>query len=88
MQRIFALSKVSGESAEAKKKEIITALNSLAQAPQCFPFFKEMYITPNKYHGVILQNCYLVFYQILDDKVYVDYILDCRKDYRWLINQQ
>ena len=24
-------------------------------------------------------------YQIQDDTVYVDYILDCRKDYSWLI---
>ena len=28
---------------------------------------------------------YLVLYQIQDDTVYVDYILDCRKDYSWLI---
>lgn len=28
---------------------------------------------------------YLVLYQIQDDTVYVDYILDCRKAYSWLI---
>ena len=28
---------------------------------------------------------YLVLYQIQDDTVYVKYILDCRKDYSWLI---
>ena len=28
---------------------------------------------------------YLVLYQIQDDTVYVEYILDCRKDYSWLI---
>lgn len=30
------------------------------------------------------QNWYLVLYQIRDDTVYIDYILDCRKDYNWL----
>ncbi|MCM1543383.1 MAG: hypothetical protein NC121_19290 [Blautia sp.] len=27
-----------------------------------------------------------VFYQIQDSTVYVEYILDCRKDYGWLIH--
>lgn len=29
---------------------------------------------------------YLVLYQIQDSTVYVEYILDCRKDYSWLIH--
>lgn len=29
---------------------------------------------------------YLVLYQIKDDTIFVDHILDCRKDYDWLIN--
>ena len=32
-----------------------------------------------------VEKWYLVLYQILDDTVYVEYILDCRKDYHWLI---
>ena len=27
-----------------------------------------------------------VLYQIQDDTVYVEYIVDCRKDYNWLIH--
>ena len=30
-------------------------------------------------------NKHLVLYQIEDDTVYVDAILDCRKDYSWII---
>lgn len=40
---------------------------------------------PNKYHKMFIEKWYLVLYQIQDDTVYVDYILDCRKDYNWLI---
>ena len=76
----------SKEAAAAKKKELMTAMRSLSQMPQCFTFFEEMYITPNKYHKMFVEKWYLVLYQIQDDTVYVDYILDCRKDYSWLIH--
>lgn len=69
----------------AKKKEIMSAMRSLCQMPQRFSFFEELYITPNKYHKMFVEKWYLILYQIQDDIVYVDYILDCRKDYRWLI---
>ena len=50
-----------------------------------YPFFNEPYIPQNKYHKMFVETGYIVLYQILDDKVYVDYILDCRQDYGWLI---
>lgn len=79
------MAQVNKEAAAAKKKEIMTAMRSLCQMPQHFPFFEEPYITPNKYHKMFIEKWYLVLYQIQDDTVYVDYILDCRKDYSWLI---
>lgn len=79
------IAQVNKEAATAKKKEIMIAMRSLSQMPQRFPFFKELYITPNKYHKMFIEKWYLVLYQIQDDKVYVEYILDCRKDYNWLI---
>lgn len=80
------MAQVSKEAAVTKKKEIMTALQSLTRMPQRFPFFEEMYITPNKYHKMFVEKWYLILYQIQDDTVYVDYILDCRKDYGWLIH--
>lgn len=75
---------VSKEAAAAKKKQLMTAMRSLSQMPQRFPFFEEMYIVPNKYHKMFVEKWYLILYQIQDDTVYVEYILDCRKDYSWL----
>ena len=77
--------RIAGRSGSSKKKEIITAMRSLSQMPQRFPFFEELYITPNKYHKMFIEKWFLVLYQIQDDTVYVEYILDCRKDYSWLI---
>lgn len=78
------ISQVNKQAASTKKKEIMTAMRSLCQMPQRFPFLEESYITPNKYRKMFIEKWYFVIYQIQDDTVYVDYILDCRKDYKWL----
>ena len=83
---ILLLARVNKEAAVSKKKEIMAAMRSLSQIPQRFPFFEEMYVPPNKYHKMFVQKWYLVLYQIQDDTVYVEYILDCRKDYNWLVH--
>lgn len=78
------MTQVSKQAAE-KKSEIMAGLRSLSQMPQRFPFFDALYITPNKYHRMFIEKWYLVLYQILDGTVYVEYILDCRQDYNWLL---
>lgn len=80
------MTQVNKDATVVKKKELVTAMRSLEHMPQRFPFFEEPYIPPNKYHKMFVENWYLVLYQIQDDTVYVDYILDCRKDYSWLIH--
>lgn len=79
------LARVNKKTASEKKQQIMSELRSLSSMPQRFPFFQEDYIPPNKYHKMFIDNWYLVLYQIKDDAVYVDYILDCRQEYSWLI---
>lgn len=83
---ILFLAQVNKDAARRKKKEIIDALESLSYMPQRFPFLNESYLPQNKYHKMFVENWYLVIYQIRDDNVYVDYILDCRSDYSWLLH--
>ena len=80
------IAQVNKDAASTKKKETIAAIRSLNHMPQRFPFFEEAYIPPNKYHKMFIEKWYLVLYQIQDDTVYVEYIVDCRKDYNWLIH--
>ena len=82
---IAFLSNVSKSAAKDLKERMLEALRSLEDMPNRFPFFQEPYIPANKYHKMYVQNWYLVLYQIKDDTVYVDYILDCRQDYTWLV---
>lgn len=80
------LAQVNKDAAISKKKELLKAIRSLSEMPQRCPFFNEPYIPPNKYHKMYVANWYLIIYQIQEEKVFIDYILDCRKDYKWLIH--
>jgi hypothetical protein len=79
------LSTVNKSAAKDTKQKIINSLNSLNKTPARFPFFNEQYIPQNKYHKMYIENWYLVLFQIKDSTVYIDYIVDCRQDYGWLI---
>lgn len=80
------VAKVSRDAAISQKKELITAIRSLSRMPQRYPFLEGDFIPPNQYHKMFVKKQYLVLYQIRDDVVYVDYVLDCRKDYTWLVH--
>lgn len=79
------LAQVSKEAARKQKLEMMAALRSLAQMPQRFPFLEEAYIRPNQYRRMFIEKRYLVLYQIQENTVYVEYIVDCRQDYSWLL---
>ena len=79
------LAQVKKSAAATLKKRLIEKMRSLQDMPQRYPFFNENYIPANKYHKLYVENWYLVLYQIKDDTVYVDWILDCRQDYQWLL---
>ena len=90
---IAFIAKVSADAATKQKKAVIDGIRSLEQMPKRYPFFNEEYIPPNKYRKMFIKKWYLILmeikwlpmiHQIQEDVVYVDYILDYRKDYQWL----
>lgn len=72
-------------AARQVKNELIAAIRSLQQMPQRFPFLDAEFIPPNKYHRMFEEKHCLISYQIKDQTVYVEYIVDCRQDYGWLL---
>lgn len=84
-QHIRFLARVNKPAALNLRKRLIVQMRSLEEMPQRYPFFNETYIPPNKYHKMFVENNFLVLYQIKDDSVFVDWIVDCRQDYRWLL---
>jgi plasmid stabilization system protein ParE len=76
---------VSPPAAREAKKRLLVAIRSLDKMPERFPFLDVDFVPRNKYRKMFVENWYLVLYQIKDNTVYVDYIVDCRQDYGWLI---
>ena len=79
------LAQVNKTAATKLKGRLVEEMRALQDMPQRYPFFNENYIPANKYHKLYVENWYLVLYQIKDDTVYVDWIVDCRQDYQWLL---
>ena len=53
--------------------------------PQRCPWLKGEYIPRNVYRFILVEKRYMLIFQIADDVVYADYVVDCRQDYGWLI---
>ena len=79
------LAQKSPTAARKIKNDLLDAIRSLQQMPQRFPFLESEFIPPNKYHKMFVEKWYLILYQIKDQTVYVDYIVDCRQNYGWLV---
>lgn len=79
------LANTSKKAAESVAGRFVSEIRSLESMPFRYPFFEAEFIPPNKYHKLFVENNYLILYQVKDDTVYVDYVLDCRKDYEFLL---
>ena len=73
------------QAAKLLKKDIVAEISSLKMFPERTPFLEGEFIPFNNYHKLVVRRNYLVIYQVKDDTVLVDYVIDCRQDYQWLI---
>ncbi len=79
------IAQISVKAAKDTRNEIMRAMRSLTYMPERFPYIDDESVIPNKYHKMCIAKWYAVIYEIKDDKVFVDYIVDCRQDYNWLL---
>ena len=79
------LARVSVDAATKLMNEILDDIASLSCNPQRFPTYENQFIPDNRYRRMLSAKRYLVLYEIDGKNVYVDYIVDCRQDYEWLI---
>ena len=84
-QHIRFLAQANRSAAAELKKRFLQEFRSLESFPQRCPFFHAEFIPPNQYHKLYVKNWFLVLYQIKDKTVYIDWIVDCRQDYQWLL---
>lgn len=80
------LAKVSPEKAEQLVASFESAAKSLEKMPYRCPRISYEYMSGRKYRSLLFEKRYLIIYQISDETVFIDYILDCRQEYDWLLN--
>ena len=85
VSHVAFLAQVSPEAAERLTTEFEKAANSIELMPQRCPWLTGEYIPRNAYRFILFEKRYMIIFQIVDDIVYADYVVDCRQDYSWLI---
>ncbi len=85
MEHTAFLAQVSVKAAERLVDEFEKATNSLEVMPQRCPWLRGEYIPRNTYRYILFEKRYMIIYQIVEDFVYADYVIDTRQDYGWLI---
>ncbi|MDI6706756.1 MAG: type II toxin-antitoxin system RelE/ParE family toxin [Bacillota bacterium] len=85
MQHVRFTAQVSLQAADKLRTEIIEAVKSLESFPERNSWLSDPVLPANKYRKMIISKRYLLIYQIKDETVFAEYILDCRQDYKWLL---
>ena len=79
------MARVSTGAATRLMNEILRDIKSLSTFPERFPIFDCEFIPYGRYRKMLSSKRYLIIYEIAGNNVFVDYILDCRTDYEWLL---
>ncbi len=79
------LAQINPQAAERLVTEFEHTANSLSIMPHKCPWIIGEYIPKNAYRFILFEKHYMIIFQIKDDTVYADYVIDCRQDYNWLI---
>lgn len=79
------LAQVSEHAAMQLIEDFQERAKSLEQFPERNPWLVDPMIPSGKYRKLLLEKRYLMVYQIKENVVYVDAIVDTRQDYGWLL---
>lgn len=84
-EHIAFVANINKSSAKILKKRMIKTLQSLSDMPRRCPHFHIDSSDNYAYRKMPLEGKYIAVYHIEDTAVYIDYVIDCRQDYGWLL---
>ncbi len=85
VQHARFLAQVGAQAADNLRRDIVEAAKSLQEFPERGSWLADPVLPANKYRKLLVDKRYLLIYQIKDNTVYVDYVVDCRQDFIWLL---
>lgn len=60
---------------------------SLIHFPERCPYLRDEVLPSSKYRKLIFEDTYLILYEVVGDTVLIQYVVDCRADYGWLLDR-
>lgn len=85
VSHVAFLAQTGPEAAKRLTVDFEKTAHSLEVMPQRCPWLTGEYIPRKAYRFILFEKRYMIIFQIVDDIVYVDCVVDCRQDYNWLI---
>lgn len=79
------LAQSSEPAAQRLADSAIEAINSLKLMPSRCPKFLGVSPPLNLYRYLLFGKRYALVFEVKENMVYVDYVVDCRQDYAWLL---
>lgn len=85
VQHVRFLAQVSISAADKLRIDVIEAAKSLQEFPERGFWLIDPALPANKYRKLLVDKRYLLIYKIQGGIVYIDYLVDCRQEYSWLM---
>ena len=85
VRHVRFLAQVSPQAGDRFRQDIVTSIESLHYFPERGSWLSDPLLPANKYRKLQVSKRYLVVYQIKDSTVFIEYVIDCRQDYSWLL---
>jgi hypothetical protein len=83
------LARLSENAALRLIREFEKNTGKLEITPEIYPWLSDPLLTHHKYRKLLFEKRYLIIYQVKNggskSYVYIDAVVDCRQDYRWLL---
>lgn len=79
------LAQTSVKAAQRLADSFEKTTNTLEFMLQRCAWLTNEFIPRNMYRYLLFEKRYMLIFQVKDNTVYVDYVIDCRQDYEWLI---
>lgn len=88
-EHIAFIANVNVQAANHFRDECFNRIKSLEEMPYRCPVIRELNFPYKKYRYLLFKTYALMFtVDEEEQRVYVDYIIDTREDYRWLVNDR
>lgn len=85
VQNAVFIAQVSPKAADRLKQAFVTAAKSLQEMPERSARLSFDDASYSNYRKLIFEKHYIIIYQIIGDTVHIEYVVDAKQDYQWLL---